>query len=78
MSPLSIIVFRRCLGLGWGGSYGQEVVGYVRVVSGCWLGGCGLDLEVLGLVCGGCRIIVTVLVPGPGCLGSPWEVIRCL
>ena len=52
MSPLCIIVFRRCLRLGWGGSYGQEVVGYVQVVSGCWLGGCGLDLEGWGCFLG--------------------------
>ena len=36
------------------------------------MGGGGLDLGGVGVVLGGCRIIVTVFVPGAGCVGFPW------
>ena len=43
------------------------------LVGGLWVGSGGV-----GVGLGGCRVIVTVLVPGPGCLGSPWGTIGSL
>ena len=58
-----------------GGSYGQEVVDYVQVVSGCWLGGCGLDLGVLGLVCGVVGLLSQFLCRVPVVWGLPGKLL---